>query len=61
MVYMGGGFKVLVDGGKVPETVTNRYQPGYLSLPGFLDYYELLDRVINYEPYMGVSIKILHD
>jgi hypothetical protein len=61
MVYIGGGFKVFVHCGKVVERITDRYQPGNLGLAGFLNNYKLFYRVIYYEPYMGVSIEILHD
>jgi hypothetical protein len=43
------------------EAVTDRYQPGNLGLAGFLNNNKLFNRVINNEPYMGVSIEVLHD
>jgi hypothetical protein len=61
MVHIGRGFQVLVDRRKVVETVANRHQAGNLGLTSFLNNNKLLYRVIYYEPYMGVSIEILHD
>jgi hypothetical protein len=60
MIHVGRGFEVFVDLRKVMKAVANRNDPGNGSLTGFLNNYELLNRVIANEPYMGVSIKILH-
>jgi hypothetical protein len=42
------------------EAVANGYNPGYGSLPGFLNNNKLLNGGINNKPQVGVSIKILH-
>jgi hypothetical protein len=60
MVHVGRGLEVIVYLDKVVETIANRNEPGNGSLAGLLNNYELLNRVITNEPYMGVSIKILH-
>jgi hypothetical protein len=60
VVYMGGGFKVFIYHHKIMETIAYRNKPGDGRLPGLLNNNELFNRVITNEPYMGVSIKILH-
>jgi hypothetical protein len=42
------------------EAVANRDNTVYLGLAGFLDNNKLFNRFITNEPYMGMSIKILH-
>jgi hypothetical protein len=42
------------------KAIAYRNEPQNGSLAGFLNNYNLLNRVIANEPYMGVSIKILH-
>jgi hypothetical protein len=60
MVHIRGGFEVIIDLHKIMKAVTYRHKSPNRSLAGFLDNNELLDRVLTNEPYMGVSIKILH-
>jgi hypothetical protein len=42
------------------KAIADGYNPGYLSLTGLLDDNELLNRVFDNQPHMGMSIKILH-
>jgi hypothetical protein len=60
MVHIYRGLKVLVDLTKIVKAVTYRDQTGNRDLTGFLNNNELFNRVITNEPYMGMSIKILH-
>jgi hypothetical protein len=60
MVHIGGRFEILIDPAKIMKTVTDRDYTVNGSLAGLLNNNELLNRVITNEPYVGVSIKILH-
>jgi len=60
MIDICGGFKVIVNPDKIVEAIAYGNETGNRSLSGFLYNNELLNRVIANEPYMGVSIKILH-
>jgi hypothetical protein len=61
MVHVGRRLQIIVYSGKIVKTVTNGDNTVYLNLTGFLNNNKLLNRVIANEPYMGMSIKILHN
>jgi hypothetical protein len=60
VIHISRGLQVLVNRYKVMKAIAYRHEPGDRSLTGFLNYDELLNRVITNKPYMSVSIKILH-
>jgi hypothetical protein len=45
VVHIIGRPEIFIDSGKIMEAVANGDNPGNLSLPGFLNYYKLLNRI----------------